>query len=94
MTEIQRSEIGWLHIVNARTDAVQALVSRDPAKARAAATRAERVAEELRDRAYALKERDVHVALRYLKTAVYLSSVSYTLGRELEYLYPRRPCCV
>jgi len=84
----------WLVLVNARTDAVQALVSRDAERARAVAARAERVADELLNLADTVKERDVYEALRYMKTAMYLSSVSHALGRELEYLYPRRPCCV
>jgi len=92
MTEIQRTELEWLRIANARTDAVQALVGRDAERARAVAARAGRVAEELRNRADACG--DVYEALLYLKTAVYLTSASRALVREIEYCYPERPCCI
>jgi len=90
MTTTQRTELEALHIANARTDAIQALAARDIARARAAATRAERVAEELRNRADVAKERDVYDALRLLNTAVYLSSASRALEREIQYHTPPR----
>ena len=82
----------WLHIVNVRTDAIQALVGRDIERARTVAARAGRTAEELWGRADA--RGDVYEALRYMKTAVCLSSVSHALGREIAYRHPTHPCCV
>jgi hypothetical protein len=94
MTEINRSELEWLILANARTDAITTLVARDIERARAVAARAGRVAEELWDRVDVAKERDVHEALRLLNTAVYLSSASRALEREIKYHSPERPCCV
>ena len=93
MTETQRTELEWLVLANARTDAIQNLVARDITRARAAATRAERAAEELRNRA-GFSGVGVYDALRYLKTAMRLTSASHALVREIEYRYPERPCCI
>jgi len=94
MTEIERTELEWLRIVNARTDAIAALVARDITHARRVAARAERTAKELWDSAGVVKEHDVHEALRYLNAAAYLASAHGALVREIKYHSPERPCCI
>ena len=99
MTATQRSELEVLHLENVRIDAIQALVERDPARARSVATRARATAEEFFTRSDELAKRAIATYsnelvgeyVRVVKTALFLSSVSKALERELEYLYPRRP---